>query len=177
VPRSGIVGSSDRTISDFLRNLHIDFQSCGTSLVSHQQWSSFPFSSHAHQHVLLLQVLILAVLMGLRWNLRVIFICISLMCFTGGWVNRWLSRNEWFWALSRLGKNSLLFLRRKKIYKQAERIWISSFIMENFKKSNNFFFKPLCLFGFFYTCECFHLRDGWQVWGYRCSVCALEPSL
>jgi hypothetical protein len=35
MPRSGIAGSSGRTIYNFLRNLQIDFQSGYTSLQSH----------------------------------------------------------------------------------------------------------------------------------------------
>jgi hypothetical protein len=37
MPRSGIAGSSGRTISNFLRNCQIDFQSDCNSLQSHQQ--------------------------------------------------------------------------------------------------------------------------------------------
>jgi hypothetical protein len=42
IPKSGIAGSSDRSISNFLRNLRIDFQSGHTSLQSHKQWGSVP---------------------------------------------------------------------------------------------------------------------------------------
>ena len=41
MPRSGIAGS---TMSNFLRNCQTDFQSGCTSLQSHQQWRSVPFS-------------------------------------------------------------------------------------------------------------------------------------
>ena len=38
MPKSNIAGSSGRTISNFLRNRQIDFQSGCASLQSHQQW-------------------------------------------------------------------------------------------------------------------------------------------
>jgi hypothetical protein len=53
IPKSGIAGSSGRSISNFLRSLQIDFQSGYTSLRS-------------HQHVLSPNVLILAILIGVK---------------------------------------------------------------------------------------------------------------
>jgi hypothetical protein len=46
IPKSGIAGSSGRSISNFLRGLQINFQNGCTSLQSHQQWRSVPLSSH-----------------------------------------------------------------------------------------------------------------------------------
>jgi len=77
--RSGIAGSWGRTISNLLRNHKTDFKSGCTSLHSHQQWRSVPLTPHSPQHVLPFESLILAVLMGVRWNLRVVLFYISLM--------------------------------------------------------------------------------------------------
>jgi hypothetical protein len=79
MPRSGIAGSSGRTISNFLRNCQVNFQSGCTSLYSHQQWRSVPLSLHPDQHVLSLEFLMLTILISVMWNLKVILICISLM--------------------------------------------------------------------------------------------------
>jgi hypothetical protein len=79
MPRRGIAGSSNSTMSSFLRNCQTDFQSGCTSLQSHQQWSRVRLSPHHHQHLLLPEILILAILTGVRWNLRVVLIYISLM--------------------------------------------------------------------------------------------------
>jgi hypothetical protein len=79
MPRRVTVGSSCITMSNFLRNRQNDFQSGCTSLQSHQQWRSVPLSPHPCKHLLLPEFLILAILTGVRWNLRFVLFCISLM--------------------------------------------------------------------------------------------------
>jgi hypothetical protein len=78
-PRRGIAGSSGSTMSSFLRNCQTDFRSGCSSLQSHQQWSNVPLDPHPCQHLLSLEFLILAILTGVGWNLKVVLICISLM--------------------------------------------------------------------------------------------------
>ena len=79
MPRSGITGSSGSTMSIFLRNHQTDFQSGCISLQPHQQWRSVPLSPQLHQHLLSSEFWILTNLTSVRWNLRVVLICISLM--------------------------------------------------------------------------------------------------
>ena len=79
MPRSGITESLGSTISNFQRNCQTDFQIGCTSLQLHQQWRSVPLSPHPCQHMLSSEILILVIQTSVRWNLRVVLICISLM--------------------------------------------------------------------------------------------------
>jgi hypothetical protein len=79
MPRRGIARSSSSSMSTFLRNRLTDFQNGCTSLQSNQQWRSVPIFPHSHQDLLSPEFLILAILTGVRWNIRVVLICISLM--------------------------------------------------------------------------------------------------
>jgi hypothetical protein len=79
MPRSGIAGSSGNTMSNFLRNCQIDFQSDCNRMDSHQQWKSVTLSSHNQQHLLSTEFWILAILTDVKLNVRAVLICISLM--------------------------------------------------------------------------------------------------
>jgi hypothetical protein len=79
MPKSGRSGSSDSTMSNFLSIHQTDFQSSRTSLQFCPRWKSVPLSPHPRQHQLSSEFLILAILTGMRWNLSVVLICISLM--------------------------------------------------------------------------------------------------
>jgi hypothetical protein len=77
--RTQILCKNNKSYVQFSEDCQTDFQSDCTSLQFHQQWRSVPLSPHPRQHLLSAEFLILAILAGVRWNFRVVLICISLM--------------------------------------------------------------------------------------------------
>lgn len=66
-------------VLEFLKNLHIDVHSGGTSSHSHQHWKRVPFRLQPHQHLWCFMSLTMPIPTGVQCNFRVVLSCISPM--------------------------------------------------------------------------------------------------
>ena len=78
-PSSGKPGSYANSIFSFVRSCHTIHHHGGTSLHAHWHCKSVPFSPHLLQELLSIEFLLIAIQTGVKWNLIVILLCISLI--------------------------------------------------------------------------------------------------
>ena len=79
MPNCGVGWPYGSSIFRFLRNLHTILQSACINLHPYQQCKRVPLSPHPFQHLMLVDFLIMAILMGVRWYIIVVLTWISLV--------------------------------------------------------------------------------------------------
>ena len=83
-PSSGIARSKASFMFNLFRKFHTVFHCGYTSLHSHQHCTRVPFFPQPCQHLLFVDLVMMAIMTGEKWYLIVILICISLMANDAG---------------------------------------------------------------------------------------------
>ena len=78
-PSSGVTGSKGTSNFSILRKFHTVFHRGCTHLHSYHQCTRVPFSPQPHQHLLFVDLFLIAIMTSVKWYLIVVLICISLM--------------------------------------------------------------------------------------------------